>query len=237
LRSGLRSLASPKLAAELNCGWERDLVRWMFDGALLEPELAERLSERVGTPLGDLTSQDWAGAEREAGRVCQIRADLGWAFDIAGWAAERRGDLELAASRYLAGVKTSVFTDDSVAFRTHWFEEGYGKFAAFRLAELQQILPKGVRDDPYLQIFWERDAESLRDRLSDHWMRAAAVAEREQRHHDAYRCFYRAGWDFGVIDISRFAEIFAGLARAAEAMGGGSLQRIAELHQRSLVSL
>ena len=68
----------------------------------------------------DPFAQDWPAAEAEAIAVPERRGDLGWAFDIAGWAAERRGNRHLAVQRYLAGLQTSWFSDDALRFRTHW---------------------------------------------------------------------------------------------------------------------
>lgn len=234
LNSELRSHADPKLASEVGAPWEPDFVSWLFDTALIPDRHRADFSDRFQTPATRLTRQNWQAAEREALVVCKTRKDLGWSFDISGWAAERRGEFGPAIQRYLHGLRTSLFADDTVRFRTHWFAEGYGKFAAARLAELRTHMTAEQLSDPYLALFWENDASSLRERVRSFWLERAHAAEADRRYLDAYWCYYNAGWDLGSQSISFYDEIFDGLVHAAKAAGAEALARIATVHRNCL---
>jgi hypothetical protein len=137
-------------------------------------------------------------------------------------------------ARYLAGLQSSWFSDDALRFRTHWFAEGYGKFAASRLAALRDHLTPAERRDTYLNIFLENDRETLRGRVQQYWIARAREAERRHAHGEAYRCYYRAGWDLGMLPVSAYDEVFTQLRRAAEADGSAGLAAVAALHHRFL---
>ena len=173
-------------------------------------------------------------AEAEAIAVLQRRQDLGWAFDVAGWAAERRGDRRVAVERYLGGLQTSWFSDDALRFRTHWFDEGYGKFAASRLAALHDALTPQQQQDPYLAIFLNNDRDTLRRRVQQYWITQAREAQRREAHRQAYRDYYRAGWDLGMLPISAYDEVFAQLRATALADGSPALAALAALHHQFL---
>ena len=96
--------------------WEPEYVSWLFDTARIPAAARSRLVSRIPERTGDLFAQDWAAAEAESLRRAGAATDLGWAFDIAGWAAERRGERQLAVQHYLAGLQTSWFSDDARAF-------------------------------------------------------------------------------------------------------------------------
>ena len=230
LESRLKSISDPSLAARIGARWEPEFVRWLFDTSLIPPAVLEQLGGALGTDGQQLIGQDWREAEREALEVIRLRSDLGWAFDVAGWAAERRGDRPEAARRYYAGLAVSAFADDSVAFRTHWFEEGFGKFAAARLAELRPYATSEMQADPYLQMLWRNDAASLRDRVTEFWLARAAHHQRSGDWLAAYEDLYRAGWDCGLDEIDRYREILAGLVTTASAAQAPALARVAQVH-------
>ncbi len=237
LESRLKVVSEPALARQIGVAWEPDFVRWLFDADLIPRPERQRLEQAVDGVDGvdsDLFCQDWAVAEREALAVIQRRQDLGWAFDVAGWAAQRRGDWATAVAHYLAGMQTSWFSDDTVRFRTHWFEEGYGKFAASRLATLVEHLTDAQRNDPYLRIFLENDSESLRPRVHQYWLGLAHDAQQKGEFQQAYRFYYRAGWDLGLQPVAGYGEIFDGLRLCATSAGAPALAAIAEMHQRFL---
>lgn len=234
LDSRLKKLANPKLAGELQTAWEPDFVSWIFDNNLLPASGQEELSRRLGVARDDLVGQRWDAAEREALAVCRSRKDLGWAFDIAGWAAERRGDTDDAVQHYLMGVRTSLFADDTVSFRTHWYPEGFGKFAAARLHTLRERLPSSVASDAYLHVLWENEAATLHRRLSDYWIQRAGEAESAGDTAAAYRRFYNAGWDLGLTEINGVDRIFHGLSRTAKAAGWHALAHVAAVHRSCL---
>jgi hypothetical protein len=234
LHCALKSLSDPQLARQIGAAWEPDFISWLFDTAMLPDWSKTALGKHFQQPIVALTQQDWAAAEDLAVEVCRQRSDLGWAFDVAGWAAERRGDFDVAVQRYWLGLRTSLFADNTVAFRTHWFTEGLGKFAAARLAALQAHLNSEQRRDPYLALFLANDPTTLRERVRQHWLTAARAAESRGKWMDAYRAYYNAGWDFGLLEVKSFAEILDGLTRTARAAGATSLSLIAAEHARCL---
>ena len=235
LESPLKTVSDPVLAKRLGVSWEPDFVSWLFDTRRMPPSIYERLVDQVQVDGQDLLKQDWEAAQREVLQVIEQRNDLGWAFDVSGWAAERCGDWSRAVRHYLAGLQTSWFSDDTVRFRTHWFEEGYGKFAASRLAVLTEHLSASQRRDPYLAIFLENDSPSLRRRVQAYWLKLAREAERRGDHMHAYQCYYRAGWDLGLHPISEYVEVFEGMCRAASAAGMPALAAVAQTHRQFLV--
>ncbi len=214
LESPLKVASEPELARSVGVDWEPDFVKWVFDTQAVPAAHRARLQQQLHSD-GQLFQQDWPSAEQEALAVIQRRRDLGWAFDVAGWAAQRRGDSAAAVELYRAGIQTSWFSDDTVRFRTHWFEEGYGKFAAAQLAGLSDQLTDQQRQDPYLRIFLDNDPTTLRARVHQYWLEQAQQAEQRGEFRRAYQCFYRAGWDLGLQPITGYEAIFDGLARTA----------------------
>lgn len=234
LDSPLKRASGPAWAQALGVAWEPEYVRWLFDTAQIPPASRLALSQRLGQPASDPFAQDWAAAEIEALAVLERRLDLGWAFDIAGWAAERRGARDLAVAHYLVGVETSWFSDDTLRFRSHWYAEGYGKFAAARLAALTPHLALRQREDPYLRIFLDNEVGTLRGRVQQHWLSRAREASRRGAHQDAYGYYYRAGWDLGMLPVSAYDEVLAELQHAARHGGSPALAELAALHHRFL---
>ena len=235
LDSPLKSRSTTALAQELGVSWEPEFVSWLFDTAHIPAPARERLGRKLTGTAGDLFAQDWQAAEAESLAVLERRQDLGWAFDIAGWAAERCGDKKLAVDRYWTGLHASWFSDDALRFRTHWFDEGYGKFAASRLAVLRDALTPQQQCDPYLAIFLDNDRDTLRRRVQQYWITLAREAQQRQSHREAYECYYRAGWDLGMLPISAYDEVFTQLRAAALADGSPALAALAALHHRFLV--
>lgn len=234
LESPLKLRGDASLARQLNVTWEPEFVRWLFDTGQIPEPARQQLVHLLGSQDGDLFAQDWSSAEQQAVAVTLRREDLGWAWDIAGWAAERRGELRLAVDRYLAGMRTSWFSDDALRLRTHWFDEGFGKFAASRLAALASYLTPAERRDPYLSIFLDNDGSALRRRVENYWLGLAREAMARGAHAEAYQLYYRAGWDLGLLPVSAYHEVFEGLRRAAAAAGSPPLAALAQLHHRFL---
>ena len=234
LQSELKTRSNPDVARQIDIPWEPDFVSWIFDTALLPELRRDQLSRRWNVPAEKLIVQDWESAEREALKVAALRSDLGWPFDIAGWAAERRGDVSAAIELYLQGVHASLFSDDAIRFRSHWFADGFAKFSAARLFELREALAGELRDDPYLNLFWANDPETLRDRSRDFWLSAALAAQRAHDHAAAYQSFYLAGWDVGLQHLDHYAEILDGLINSAQAANWPGRAAVAQLHRQSL---
>jgi hypothetical protein len=234
LDSPFKSRSCTAWAQELGVPWESEFVSWLFDTARIPVAARTRLAAKMVEAAGDPFAQDWCAAEAEAIAVLERRRDLGWAYDIAGWSAERRGDKKLAVQRYLAGLHTSWFSDDALRFRTHWFDEGYGKFAAARLAVLSDELTPSQQCDPYLTIFLDNDRDTLRRRVQQYWISLAREAQRRKAHRDAYAYYYRAGWDLGMLPITAYDEVFTQLRESALADGSPALAALAALHHRFL---
>lgn len=234
LGTPLKARSAASWAADVGVSWEPEFVSWLFDTARIPPVARERLTRRLADTDGAAFVQDWSAAEAEAMAVIGCRSDLGWAFDVAGWAAERRGEPAKAVRHYWAGLQTSWFSDDTLRFRSHWFDEGYGKFAASRLAVLSAHLTPAQQRDPYLRIFLDNDAQSLRSRVQQYWIGLARSAVERRAYREAYHFYYRAGWDLGMLPISAYDEVFEQLQRVAEADGSPALAAIAALHHRFL---
>ncbi len=234
LHNPLRVHSNPHAAQALAVRWEPEFVHWLFDSAVIPPPRIADLTSYFRLPAPELLAQDWAAAEREALAVTRQRDDLGWAFDVAGWAAERRGKVKQAVEFYQRGVWASAFTDDSVRLRTHWISEGFGKFAAARLNHWRGELSDQTSADPYLQELWRDDPESLRARVRDFWINKARQASRQQRFAEAYDCYYKAGWDCGLQYVTSYAEILDGLIDSAQKADAPALAELGRLHRRSL---
>ncbi|MFM7073852.1 MAG: hypothetical protein ACKO38_18865 [Planctomycetota bacterium] len=240
LGCGLRSRSDYRLAERLGIPWEPDFVRWMFDTAAIPTSERSRLTALFTASESELLDQNWLEAERLSLLVMAERADMGWAFDIAGWAAERRGEPHLAAQRYLAGIRASLFADHTVPFRTHWVGDRQAKFSAARLDQLRDLLPNQALRDPYLRLFLDADPTDadprpIRDRVYRYWMELARSAELAGEPQLAYERYYAAGWDLGLERLELYAEVLAGLERSAHAIGATARARIARLQSELLV--
>ncbi|MCA9178867.1 MAG: SMI1/KNR4 family protein [Planctomycetales bacterium] len=228
LDNPLRSRGAPAVARQFETPWLPDFVRWMFDSSHLDEADRRRIGERWDMPVDALVQQDWEAAEQYAMEVLEVRGDLAWAADIAGWSAERRGDWATAADRYRRGLRASTFTDDSIRFRTQWYPESFGKFSAYRLQSLASHV--AFPADEYLTTLWQRDEESLRARVADHWLQEAASCARRADHVGEYECLLQAGWDLGLPDLQSYPDLLRDLERAAASAGATALARIAQTH-------
>ncbi len=235
LASPLKEQSDTQLARELNVAWEPDFVRCLFDTATIPVDLAQTLVDRFDMPAEQLFHQDWTLAAQLARQVVEMRHDLGWACDVAGWAAERSGDLEQAVAYYLTGTRTSWFSDDTLRFRSHWFDERRGKFAAARLVRLRDQLNSADDGDPYLSLFWELGPpDALQRRVHDFCLRQAEEAMAGADPETAYDWYYRAGWDLGLKQMDDYRTVLDGMARAAASAQWPARAKIARLHSRVL---
>jgi len=234
LESPLKSQGDRPFALALGVRWEPEFVRWLFDGQQVPLAWRSNLAQRLQLPVDELLRQDWSGAEAIASQVVAARSDLGWPFDLLGWAAERRGENSNAAHWYARGLKASIFSDEATRLRTHWFAEGYGKFAAARLAELRPYLASDDAADPYVRMYLDDDLPTLRERVGAYWLHQARSALGRQAWAQAYQGFYQAGWDLGWQTLRDFGEVLQGLATAARGAGWTGRAAIAALHQGSL---
>jgi hypothetical protein len=235
LNNRLRREGSPRLASTLGVTWEPDFVSWQFDGNLTPSTAQAGLARHFGEPFAQLSAQDWNIAEREALHVIRKRSDLGWAIEIAGWAAEQRGDVQSAIGLYDLGLRAPIFSDDAVRFRSQWFPPGYGKFAGFRLAELAAQVPASIQREPYTQLFLANDEETLRTRVRDYWYAQADAAERAGDLKAVYQSIYSAGWDCGLPTLEEYGPLLDRLADTAARLASPALSQLAKAHRQSLL--
>lgn len=236
LDNEVRRRMSPQLAALLDARWEQDVVQWMFDPSSMPPAIAQRLAEHWQLPQEQWQQQDWGAAAEHCRQVVGSRSDLAWAYDILGWAAQRKGDRHAAIAHYRCGAATSLFTDQAVRFRSHFDSERYCKFALARLAELDALT---VLDPAYVQALAvpgaaaDREISGWRERVCRYWRQkahetaAGAAAER-------YQYLYRAGWDVGCDSIPCYEHVLADLVDAAAAAGQHARAAIAKAHRDCL---
>lgn len=234
LESPLKACGDRPFARQLGVPWEPEFVRWLFDGQLVPMAWRTELAKRLRLPAEQILQQDWPRAEALALQVVAARSDLGWPFDLLGWAAERRGEMASAVQWYVRGVKASIFSDEATRLRTHWFAEDYGKFAAARLDELRSHVPDTAVADPYVHLYLDDDRDTLRERVGAYWLAQARTALSRQDWSAAYHGYYQAGWDLGWQSLQDFDEVLGGLETAAHGAGWTGRAALAALHRRNL---
>jgi tetratricopeptide (TPR) repeat protein len=218
----------PLLRSDPNVSRE-ELSQWAFDTRRIPARRRNELEQRLGASLESL--QDWQAAEGHARRVTELAPDLAWGWEIAGYAAERRGDRDAAIQRYRQATQCSAFTDQSIRLRTHWMSDRSAKFAAARLGLLD---PQQVDRSVYLRQLCDPQADRRRSRIMAYWIdQARHFGDRGDDHH-AHRCLVAAGWDLGAEPISVYAELLEQLALAADRCGQTSRGEIARTHRRCL---
>lgn len=238
LDNEVRRRMSPQLAAMLDARWEQEVVQWMFDPSSMPPEIAQRLAEYWQLPPEQWQQQDWEVAAEHCQQVARWRSDLAWTHDILGWAAQRKGDRDVAIEHYRRGALTSLFTDQAVRFRTHFDSDRYSKFSVARLADLNALT---VLDPAYVQALSvsdapaERETLGWRENLCRYWLRKAReTAADAAAAADRYRYIYRAGWDVGCDSIQCYEHVLTELVDAAVAAGQHARAQIAKAHRDCL---
>ena len=232
----LKEKADPGLARKFQVSWEPEMIQWMFDGGLIPTERHSNIAEALGVSGSLSNCQNWDRAAEIAKYLSTCRRDLGWVFDVLGWSHERAGRIEQAIEYYRQGIYTSVFSDQSITVRTHWYEERFRKFSAARLYALKDSLPTDLSQDPYLHLLWNAPIKSGRTDVRNYWL---AVAQSSLANHDAakaYDAFYRAGWDIGSHELTSYVEILEGLSQAAHLAGWKARAAVAEVHLACLKS-
>lgn len=234
LDTRLKHVADYRLAQRIGVSWEPEFVRWLFDTDFIPHDRRQQLAMAIGMDEREL-KQDWDAAGRLADAVAERRSDLGWAFDIAGWAAERRGDRRGAIERYCRGVTASLFADHTVPFRTHWIADGFGKFSASRLHELRAELSGAPLADPYVRLYLDGDSgDSLRRRVSRYWLERADAARAAGESSAEYDACYSAGWDLGLDELADYAGLLSRMSEAARSVGHAARGAIAAVHAARL---
>jgi hypothetical protein len=224
----------------MGLNYEPDYVRWLFDAQQIPNNALHQIQEILHT-LGlapvQPNIQDWAGAEQMALRLLTRRSDLAWAVDIAGWGAQRRGDLNAACEIYFNGRFASAFSNQSIRMRSHGFDPQFGKVALAELWNLRDHLQPAQRDDSYVQTIWQTPARALQQEVQKYWMAAGKQSMNAGNFAAAYGEFYRAGWDMGAQRMTDYLDIFAGLIESAQAAGWTARANVAATHLACLAKL
>ncbi|MEO1615305.1 MAG: SMI1/KNR4 family protein [Planctomycetota bacterium] len=172
------------------------------------------------------TTQDWASAELRSEQCNQVAPDLSWAWEIRGYALERRGQLEAATAAYEKALDCSSFTDQSVRLRTHGFTPDGQKFAASRMLE-QGLCPNHASRTAYLNCLNVDSGGERRRRVFQYFRDQAMAASG----HQAHQLWMRAGWDMGAEPMSVYGEILRSVSTSAEQAGYIAESTLASVHR------
>jgi hypothetical protein len=203
------------------------VTQWSFDSALIPPSIRTKLGQRIGT----IPNQDWQGAAAEARIVSQLAPELAWPWEIVGYEAERRGDLEQAFAAYRHAANCSVFTDQSVRLDTHWLSSDSAKFS---VARLRLHRPDEINRSPYYELLCRPDAGRRRRSVTEYWTRCGMEHAGRQNFHRAHECFVAAAWDVGAEPMSAYARCLELIAEAARASGQTGRAELARTHRLCL---
>jgi len=203
----------PAEAAGLGLDWD-DVVEWIFDLDRTPRSIRVELSQRYG--VDPERGQDWITAANHCRRVTEVSPELGWAWDLLGYDAQRRGAIDVAVGAYRSASTTSVFTDQSIRLRTHWFSDRAAKFS---IAMLNELAPQIVSASEYLRMLTRVPSGHLRGSLTAHWRHRASRAVEEGDLAAAYDCLVAAGWDLGGVQIAAYERLLEEIGEAAEAAG------------------
>jgi hypothetical protein len=205
------------------------LAEWSFDVDRIPHAKRSALEQRNGAPFACM--QDWDGASDDALPVTELAPELAWAWDIVGYAAERRGDLQTAKQKYQKAAGCSVFTDQSIRLEMHWTAAQSAKFSVARLLSL---CPEDVAASPYLSLLCERDIKRRRRQTMAYWTQQASRRDAAGDFLEAYRCLVAAGWDVGAEPINAYAELLDRIADAADHSHQPARAEVARTHGRCL---
>ncbi|MEM7476870.1 MAG: SMI1/KNR4 family protein [Planctomycetota bacterium] len=231
LQLPVQVIAQREYADLLDIPWFPDYINLLFDCE--QASDAQRVAiAAAATKWDGWPQQDWTKASSLASEVLQRRHDLGWATAVCGWQQERSGQTDAAIDIYKRGVFGSAFTDQGVRLNSHAETDENGKFAAARLAHFRDVL--ALEEDKYIQLFLRRRERSLLAEVCDFWFQRAEKSESEGDFEEAYRLFYRAGWDMGVSRMQKYKSILSGLERCARQAGWNGMAKVAEAHQNCL---
>lgn len=236
----IRSLASEEIPRRLGLNYDPDYVRWLFDANQIPNNVLHQIQEilhTLGLPPAQPFAQNWVEAERLARCLLERRNDLAWAVDIAGWAAQRRGDLAAACEIYFNGRFASAFSNQSIRMRSHGCVPQFGKVAIAEMWKLSEHLSDSQLFDGYLRTIWQTPARALQREVQEFWMRNGREAMNAGSFAIAYASFYRAGWDIGAQRMTDYSDIFAGLIESSQAAGWTARANVAQTHMACLAKL
>lgn len=231
LQTVVQSLADKALATSAGVVWSPDYLRFLFDIEHADESVRQRVLNRLSQDSGinTLPAQDWQQAEQLALQVLARRTDLAWAFDIAGWAAERRGNYSQAIHYYQAGLRASPFSDQSVRLRSHWYTADSPKFACCRLKDLAEHVTDRHQQDAY-GVLAAKTSGTGASEISGFWINEAVALEQSGEPEKAYWAYYKAGWDVGVARLADYQRILTGLVTTARSAGWSARHQVAQMH-------
>ncbi|MFG0260795.1 MAG: SMI1/KNR4 family protein [Novipirellula sp. JB048] len=217
-----------KIASKLGLAWN-DCVSWMFDGARIPADAWRRLKDELNVSDHDRGHQDWSAVETHCRAVIEHTSDttrqLAWAWDLLGYALERRDDRAGAIRAYQRGASASSFTDQAVRMNSHWMQSVAVKFS---VARLQKLAPELVQASTYLSSLLACDTQSCRHRVVEYWIDQADGAKDPRK---SYEQLMHAGWDVGVDSFHRYATLLDRIAITAEASGQHARAMLAKTHR------
>lgn len=220
LHEPLSETLTLKKAVDLGLDWD-SAVEWMFDVDRIPDSLRQSLQSNLGLSLD--VAQDWNAAAEHCRRVIEASAEHAWAFDLLGYSLEKLGETDQAIDVYLQGASASVFTAQSVRLKTHWAAQRSAKFSTSRLLEIDA---DGVRENSYLSLLIDGDAQSRRESVKE--LHLADVPTKDSA--SAYQKLVAAGWDLGAEPITAYADILQQIVHAAEAADQKARARVAATH-------
>jgi hypothetical protein len=230
--SGLMQLTRKTLESFLrddpNLG-RGNLAEWSFDVDRIPQETRASLEQQHRVSL--LGMQDWYAAADHASRVTKLAPELAWAWDIVGYAAERRGDIDAAKEAYLQASECSVFTDQSIRLETHWTTDQSAKFSVARLLDLDSDL---IAQSPYLSALCDANPERRRGQGTAYWIHRGSEFDASGDLKEAHRCFTAAGWDVGAESMGVYAELIERISAIAIRLDQPGRAETAMTHRRCL---
>ncbi len=216
-------------AAAWGVSWDKEVAKWMFDTATMPSHVRNSLRQQWHETDEHPFAQDWQLVEKICNELAMERHDLGWVHDCLGWSAQRRGELETAKTHYETAALTSVFTDQTIRFRTHFDSDQFAKFSIARLVELGGT----NRIDPqYIAALSHTDQSKWRERVTAYWLGKAC--EQGVSSGDRYDAIYRAGWDVGCDSMRCYRELLEMLANSAQDAGQFARAEVARTHAACL---
>ncbi len=206
---------------------------WMFDTESIPAEVRTKfLADR--RPF-----QDWESAARRCTRVVEIAPHLAWGWDLLGYDAMRRSEFQQAAKHFAIGLTRSVFTDQSIRFRTHWKTDHAAKFSAAMLQELLQsgrVSEKslaGQYEAEYLRALCA-DEDSRQEWVTEYWLGRSDRSALAGDYAAAFDEAYAAGWDLGAPSLPAYGSVLDRLVDLAVRAGDAARAELARTHRSCL---
>ncbi len=222
----LRSRLQPSHVNHLDLNWDREVVRWMFDPQTIPEPWVGRLPVQVSR--GEELDRRWQQAGEICHEVLERRSDLAWAWDIYGWSCHRRGDQAGAINAFAHSAQTSVFSDQSIRFRTHFDSTRFAKFSVARLADLDAT---NHLDPRYCSALAGVAQPAWRRGVTSYWNDQASTSTSHESRYDLY---FRGGWDVGCESMRDYHYQLSQLVVEAQASGQAARAEVAMTHLNCL---